>query len=174
MAVSDDYLAKMRRAVRVNQSDDVDAELKDLVDECRIDLISVGVIRAKANDEADSLILGAVRCFVRWKFGISNPDADKNREDYYSLRDELRRKRDYAFHAVTFEVADGDGSDLADVYITFNGETKQTAADGTAVFFYISEGVNQTYTIELEGYATHEADIDIAGTTTVTVTMEAA
>jgi hypothetical protein len=95
MAVSADYLAKIRRAVRRNTSVDVDAELTDIIEECRLDLQQLGVLESKATDETDSLILGAVRCFSRWKFGLSNEDADKNREDYMTLRDELRRRTDY-------------------------------------------------------------------------------
>ena len=93
MAVSADYLAKIRRAVRRNQSEEVDAELTDIINECRQDLQRLGVKRA--DDETDSLILGAVRCFARWKFGLSNEDAALNREDYMQLRDELRRKAYY-------------------------------------------------------------------------------
>lgn len=95
MAVGADYLAKLRRAVRRSQSDEVDAELRDLIEECRRDLTSLGVQSTVAADEADPLILGAVRCFVRWKFGISNEDAAANREDYMQLRDEIRKKADY-------------------------------------------------------------------------------
>ncbi len=95
MAVSADYLAKIRRAVRRNTSTDVDAELTDIIEECRLDLQQLGVLKAKAEDETDSLILGAVRSFARWKFGLSNEDADKNREDYMLQRDELRRRSDY-------------------------------------------------------------------------------
>ena len=95
MAVSDTYLAKLRRAVRRGQNTEVDAELTDIIEECRQDLISLGVLESKANDEADPLILGAVRCFVRWKFGISNEDAAANREDYMQLRDEIRKKVAY-------------------------------------------------------------------------------
>lgn len=95
MAVSADYLAKIRRAVRRNTSTDVDAELRDIIEECRLDLQQLGVLKAKAEDETDSLILGAVRSFARWKFGLSNDDADKNREDYMLQRDELRRRTDY-------------------------------------------------------------------------------
>lgn len=97
MAVGADYLAKIRRAVRRSQSDEVDAELQDLIEECRRDLTSLGVPSAVAADEADPLILGAVRCFVRWKFGIRNEDAAANREDYMQLRDEIRKKADYVF-----------------------------------------------------------------------------
>ncbi len=95
MAVSCNYLAKIRRAVRRNTSTDVDAELTDIIEECRLDLQQLGVLKTKAEDETDSLILGAVRSFVRWKFGLSNEDADKNREDYMLQRDELRRRTDY-------------------------------------------------------------------------------
>ena len=95
MAVSCNYLAKIRRAVRRNTSTDVDAELTDIIEECRLDLQQLGVLKTKAEDETDSLILGAVRSFARWKFGLSNDDADKNREDYMLQRDELRRRTDY-------------------------------------------------------------------------------
>lgn len=95
MAVSAAYLAKIRRAVRRNTDTDVDAELTDIIEECRLDLQQLGVLESKATDETDSLILGAVRCFARWKFGLSNEDAEANREDYMTLRDELRRRVDY-------------------------------------------------------------------------------
>lgn len=95
MAVSAAYLTKLRRAVRRNTSTDVDTELTDIIEECRLDLQSIGITSAKAIDETDSLILGAVRCFARWKFGLSNEDAAANREDYMMLRDELRRRTDY-------------------------------------------------------------------------------
>lgn len=95
MAVSDEYLAKLRRAVRRNANEEVDTELKDIIEECRRDLASLGVLESKVNDEADPLILGAVRCFVRWKFGLDNNDAAANREDYMQLRDEIRKKVAY-------------------------------------------------------------------------------
>ena len=95
MAVSENYLVKIRRAVRRGQHNEVDAELTDIIEECRADLVSVGVLESKANDEADPLILGAIRCFARWKFGISNEEAAINREDYMILKDELRKKVGY-------------------------------------------------------------------------------
>lgn len=95
MAVSPEYLTKLRRAVRRAPDPVVDEEISDLVEECRLDLQTLGVMKRKTEDERDSLILGAVRCFVRWKFGIANADADPNREDYMQLRDELRRRRGY-------------------------------------------------------------------------------
>lgn len=99
MAVSAAYLTKIRRAVRRNTSTDVDAELTDIIEECRLDLQQLGVLKTKAEDETDSLILGAVRSFARWKFGLSNEDAERNREDYMLQRDELRRKASYTEEA---------------------------------------------------------------------------
>ena len=93
--VTDEYLAKLRRAVRRGKNEEVDAELTDIIEECRLDLVTLGVLEEKANDEADPLILGAVRCFVRWKFGVNNDEAAANREDYMQLRDEIRKRVGY-------------------------------------------------------------------------------
>jgi len=95
MSVGTIYLAKIRNAVRRNASLEVDTELTDIILECRKDLMKIGILETKVTDETDSLILGAVRSFARWKFGLSNDDADKNREDYFLLRDELRRTSEY-------------------------------------------------------------------------------
>jgi hypothetical protein len=94
MAVSNEYLAKMRRALR-RSGESADAEITDLIEECRRDLILLGVLKEKADDETDSVILGAVRCFVRWKFGVNNPEAERMQEEYMILRDELRRRAEY-------------------------------------------------------------------------------
>lgn len=95
MAVSLNYLNKIRRSVRRNSSADIDEELVDIIEECRLDLQELGVLKSKTEDERDRLILGAVRSFVRWKFGLSNEDAESNRNDYYLQRDELRRREHY-------------------------------------------------------------------------------
>lgn len=170
MAVSTNYLAKIRRSVRRNENTETDAELIDIIEECRRDLETVGVTSEKTTDETDSLILGAVRCFARWKFGLSNEDADKNREDYFMLRDELRRKRDYMSFAITFNVKSA-GVNLADAYVTFNGETKQTDSSGNAVFYYVKEGVNQEYSVAMKGYVSQIVDLDVTATATVNVVL---
>ncbi len=86
-------MPKFRGAVRVQSDTDFDAELTDIIEECRLDLQALGVTSEKAEDETDSLILGAVRSFARWKFGV---DTDpKNRDDYMLQRDELRRRAGY-------------------------------------------------------------------------------
>lgn len=95
MAVSAGYLTKMRRAIRRNPDVDTDAEITDLIEECRHDLIQLGVLETRVNDEADSLILGAIRSFVRWKFGLNTESAEPNKNDYMIQRDELRRRAFY-------------------------------------------------------------------------------
>ena len=176
MAVSAGYLTKIRRAIRRNTDADVDAELTDIIEECRLDLQALGVIATKTADESDSLILGAVRSFARWKFGLSNEDADRNREDYMMQRDELRRRRDYIGYAITFTVTYTDGEDavpIADATITFNGEEKETNAAGQTVFYYVNAGVNQEYTVEATGYVSQTVDLDVTATASVSVTMTA-
>lgn len=170
MAVGASYLTKLVRAVRMTAGTDINAELTDIIEECRADLISLGVVAAKASDETDSLILGAVRCYVRWKFGLSNEDADKNRTDYYTVRDEIRRKKDYIGFAITFVCKAGQAA-VADVQITFNGETKETDSTGTAVFNYVQAGVNQRYTVVKTGYVSHDVDLDVTATATVNVAL---
>ncbi len=95
MAVSPEYLAKIRRAIRHSQNDEIDAELTDIIEECRLDLQQLGVLKSKTEDETDSLILGAVRCFARWKFAPTLEDAEANKNDYMIMRDELRRRVRY-------------------------------------------------------------------------------
>ena len=173
MAVTADYLTKIRRAVRVNSSVDIDNELIDVIEECRLDLQRIGVITSKTIDETDSLILGAVRSFARWKFSPSDGDAEANRNDYMLQRDELRRSRDYMGYAITFAVKNGSAVAIPDASITFNGETIETGAAGTAVFYRVKAGVNQEYTVSADGYASQTVDLDVTATATVNVTMVA-
>jgi len=170
MAVSAGYLAKIRRAVRRNTSVDVDAELTDIIEECRLDLQRVGVISSKTTDETDSLILGAVRSFARWKYGAGNDAAAANCADYMLQRDELRRSRDYLGYAITFTVASGSTA-IADAFVTFNGEVKETDSNGSAVFYYVAAGVNQDYLVDADGYVSVESDIDVTATATVNVAL---
>lgn len=172
MAVTTGYLTKIRRAIRRNTDTDVDAELTDIIEECRLDLQALGVIASKATDETDSLILGAVRSFARWRFGLSNEDADRNRDDYMAQRDELRRRRDYIGYVITFVCKDGLTA-KADVSITFNGETKETDSSGTTAFYCVKAGVNQEYTVEATGYISQTVDLDVTATATVNVALTA-
>lgn len=101
MAVGLEYLAKLRRAVRQKTpTADATEELTDLIEECRADLVRLGVLPDKAADEDDALILGAIRCFVRWKWAQTPEDETGNMRDYMLMRDELRKTGTYT-EAVT-------------------------------------------------------------------------
>lgn len=100
MAVGVNYLAKIKRAVRVvSTASDITQELTDLIEECRADLVQLGVLQAKANSETDVLVLGAVRSFVRWKFAQDEKEALWNMQDYLTQRDEMRRRTAYTVEA---------------------------------------------------------------------------
>lgn len=167
MAVAAAYLTKIRRAVRRNTSTDTDAELTDIIEECRLDMQRLGI--TKTTDETDFLILGAVRSFARWKFGLNNEDAEANREDYFKQVDELRRLRDYVYYTITFDVTSSEVA-VEDAEITFNSETQSTDTNGQAIFYYVSKGVNQKYTVTHEG-TTVEDDIDVTANATVSVVV---
>lgn len=92
MAVSTEYLNKVRFAVRRSSSANVDSEITDLIEECRADLISKGVPQTAAEDESNYLVLGCMRSFVRWKFGLGDEEAEQNRNDYRLQADELRKQ----------------------------------------------------------------------------------
>lgn len=101
MAVGVNYLAKIKRAVRVvSTASDITQELTDLIEECRADLIRLGILDTKATDETDPLILGAIRCFIRWKWAQTPDDETGNMRDYMLMRDELRKTNSYT-EAVT-------------------------------------------------------------------------
>lgn len=91
--VSAAYLDKVRFGVRRTSGTMVDAELTDIVQQCRADLIRMGVEQSVAEDETDVLVLGCVRCFARWQFGINGDNSDRNHADYLELADNLRRSQ---------------------------------------------------------------------------------
>jgi len=174
MAVTAGYLAKLQRAVRLKTlTADATTELTDLIEEARRDLESLGVLSTKTTDETDVLILGAIRCFVRWKLAATPDEASGNRDDYAMMCDRIRRIRAYTGHTITFTVTAG-GSPLADATVAFNGESIDTGTAGTAIFYGVNAGTNQEYTIEATGYQTVTADYDVTAAATVTVAMTGA
>ena len=92
--VSAEYLSKIRFAVRRSAGNaQVDGELTDLIEQARADMIAKGVNSIIANDEGNVLVLGAVRCFCRWQFGINGDDAERNQQAYLDIADQIRKKR---------------------------------------------------------------------------------
>ena len=73
-------------------------------------------------------------------------------------------------YAITF-ICKLAGVAVADIYVTFNGETKETDSAGTAVFHYVSAGVNQSYTVYGTGYESQTDDLDVTATATVNIAL---
>ena len=92
MAVSEAYLRKARFAIRKAPGNpDADEEIVSLIEECRADLRTKGVPDRRVLSEEDPLILGAVRCYLRWHFPLSTEDAPSNRADYLDMAETLRK-----------------------------------------------------------------------------------
>jgi len=142
---------------------DIDAELTDIIEECRLDLLTSGVVTA--NSETDSLILGAVRCYVRAKFGLNSNDAERNMRDYEKLKDDLMKKRDYRGYKVTFMVTRSAVA-AKDVTVYFYGQTAITNTAGIAVIYNVLAGNQLEYVIENK-----TAKIDVTANATVTVEL---
>ena len=90
--VSAEYLEKIKFAVRtVSTDDNVIAEIEDIIEECRADMVNKGVNEDIAKDETNYSVLGCVRSFARSRFGIDANDIQLNMQDYRLQVDELRK-----------------------------------------------------------------------------------
>jgi hypothetical protein len=177
MAVGSDYLKKIRVAIRryTALSADLTVELTDTVEECRADLIRLGIPSAVAISETDYHVLDAVKRYARYAFEPQDSDVRAALWDEYRLKaDELRRMRDYAYLTITFTVKTAGAVAIADALVTFNGQSIYTDSTGQAVFYYVYAGQNQEYSIEADGYVSQTVDLDVAASATVAVTMVAA
>ena len=94
--ISGKYIEDMLRAVRRSKTENTAEEITDLILEARADMIGAGIAQEKAEDESDPLIKGAIRSFVRWKFGLADSGAESNRRDYIVQVDTMRRNQKYA------------------------------------------------------------------------------
>ncbi len=170
MAILDDVKA----ALRVTTTDaGIVGEITDLIDAAKDDLALSGVLVV---DDTNSLIKRAIITYVKANFGYDNPDADRLAKAYDMLKMHLSLSTDYAFYAVTFEVADAaTGAAIREAEINFDGKIKTTDATGKAVF-YVRVGSNYEYTVTADGYGADDDDdnlIDVAASQTVAISLTA-
>lgn len=90
MAILED--AKL--ALRISNSL-LDGEVNDLISVARKDLILSGILDIKANDDTDPLIKRAIIVYCKANFGFDNPDYEKFKESYDSLKTSLSLSTDY-------------------------------------------------------------------------------
>ena len=86
--VSQKYLDKIRFTVRRNANERVDEELTTMIEQCRADLIRIGVHPSVAEDEENKLVLGCQRAFVRWQY------EQGPYEEYALQADSLRKSKE--------------------------------------------------------------------------------
>lgn len=78
-------LEKIKSSLRV-KSTKLDVEIQDLIEAAKLDLKISGV--AKIN-EADPLIIQAVKTYCKANFGLDNKDSEKYQKSYDMLKQHL-------------------------------------------------------------------------------------
>jgi len=72
-----------------------DSEIAGLIAAARADLMLVGILPAKANDDNDPLIKRAITVYVKAHFGWNNPDSEKLQQSYEMLKRHLALSQEY-------------------------------------------------------------------------------
>lgn len=88
------FTYELRQYLRIT-SDSFDGEITDLINAAMADLLDDGILPEKVNDSSDALIKRAVVSYVKAEFGNDNPDAEKHRANYQSLKTHLMLSVDY-------------------------------------------------------------------------------
>ncbi|MCM3600634.1 DNA-packaging protein [Robertmurraya korlensis] len=87
-------LKDIKIALRINHTA-LDSEVLDLIEEARHDLMLSGISSIKANDDSDPLIKRAIKTYAKANFGWDNPDSEKLKISYESLKNHLASSGDY-------------------------------------------------------------------------------
>ena len=80
-------LEDIKNALRIS-GDDFDKEVRDLIEACKQDLMSSGIASSCFNKD-DKLIKRAIINYCKAEFGYDNPDSEKFRQAYDSLKAKL-------------------------------------------------------------------------------------
>lgn len=88
-------LNDVKLALRVTNNA-FEGEIKDLIESARLDLIQSGVSQTIVEkEEVDPLIKRAIIFYAKANYGLDNPNAERFRESYESLRNHLSQAGDY-------------------------------------------------------------------------------
>ncbi len=92
MALFDD----IKTVLRISSSTlAFDNEINDLIKAAKADMILIGILPEKVNDETDPLIKRAISIYCKANFGWNNPDSDKYQKSYSLLRTHLSLSAEY-------------------------------------------------------------------------------
>ena len=174
MAILDDVKLSLRIT-----STAYNTEINDLISACKADLTLSGI---NTTDDTDTLIKRCIMSYVKAHFGYNNPDSDRLKEAYDSLKRHLALTESYAFYSLTFTVQEADTTAIREASIKLWNdelnyeETKSTDVNGQAVF-YLRAKANYKYDVTATDYLSdlHEEDDknikDITADATQTVTL---
>ena len=174
MAILDDVKISLRIS-----SSAYDTEISDLISACKAELSLTGI---NTTDDTDALIKRCITSYVKAHMGYNNPDYERLKLAYESLKDKLTLTLDYAFYTLTFTVQDSDSDPIQEAVVKLwndelnFAETKSTNASGQAIF-YLRARANYKYDVTATDYLSdlHEEDDknikDISADATQTVTL---
>lgn len=94
MALLDDIKQTLRITTTL-----LDAEIEDLIDSAKADLILSGVLENKLLD-TDMLIKRAIILYCKANFGLDNKDSEKYMTSYISLKTHLTLSQEYTVEVV--------------------------------------------------------------------------
>ena len=92
--ISNSLVYSIRQCLRINHTR-FDAEITDLIEAAKADLLLGGIKSSKVNDNSDALIKRAIICYVKAEFGLDNADAEKYRSSYDMLKRHLQLSSEY-------------------------------------------------------------------------------
>jgi hypothetical protein len=84
-------LEQCKLALRITHSE-LDTEVQELIDAAKMELQLVGVINY---EDTDALIVQAVKTYCKAHFGYSNPEAERFKEAFESLKNHLSLVGEY-------------------------------------------------------------------------------
>jgi hypothetical protein len=85
----------VKTALRLPSDPDLEREAQDLITAAKLDLELSGVLSVKTNDHEDALIKRAIVTYCKANFGWDNPEAERFRVSYESLRNHLSLSAEY-------------------------------------------------------------------------------
>ena len=85
-SASKEFIEEVRKYATRITSSALDNEIQMLIESCQMDLFLSGISEKKVLNSKDPMIKNAIFNYVRANFGLDNPDSEKYREAYYSLR----------------------------------------------------------------------------------------
>ena len=97
--VSQPFVKDIRDRLRVKHTRH-DKEITDLIGEARAELLSVGILASKVNDEQDMLIRRAIFTYVKAEFGLDNDDSEKYRASFEKQKIHISNMAEYTVEEV--------------------------------------------------------------------------